>query len=74
MLLKPKPAPKCRVIKKITDRETFYCLKPASVVLAVNVPNCDPLVLCLDCARELAKEIIDSTPGARGDRRKKDRR
>jgi hypothetical protein len=68
MLCKPGPAQKCRVVKKVTDRKTFYCLKPASVVLVLNTP--DPLVLCLDCARELAKDIIDSTPGARHDRRK----
>jgi hypothetical protein len=70
MLIKHTPAVKCRVLKKVTDQQTFYCLKPASVVL-MGTPSLEPLVLCLDCARELAKEIIDSTPGARLDRRNK---
>jgi len=62
---------KCRVVKKVTDRQTFYCLKPAAVVLT-HAP--EPLVMCLDCARELAKEIVDSTPSGRLDRRNKDAR
>jgi hypothetical protein len=69
MLIKSRPALKCRVVKKVTDQETFYCLKPVSVVLVLNIPNLDAVVLCLDCARELAMEIIDSTPGARYDQR-----
>ena len=54
---------KCRVVKKVTDRVTFYCLKPAPVVLIHNAP--EPITLCLDCARELAKEILDSVPNGR---------
>ncbi len=64
MLIKT-PSRKCRVVKKITDRETFRCLKPASVVLINNTP--EPIMLCPDCARELAKEIIDSVPEGRRD-------
>ena len=60
-----KSTAKCRVVKKITDTETFRCLKPANVVLVLNTP--EPLVLCLDCARELAKEIVDSVAGGRRD-------
>ena len=56
---------KCRVVKKITDREVFRCLKPATVSLILHAP--EPMVLCLDCARELAKEILDSVPGGRRD-------
>lgn len=56
---------KCRVVKKVTDKETFRCLKTATVSLVLNTP--EPLVLCLDCARELAKEILDSVPGGRRD-------
>jgi hypothetical protein len=59
------PSTKCRVVKKITDHETFRCLKPACVVLIHNTP--EPITLCLDCARELAKEIIDSTPDGKRD-------
>jgi hypothetical protein len=72
MLFKPTPASKCRVVKKITGSKTFFCFKPAAVVLLMNAP--EPLTLCLDCARELAKEIIDSTPGGRSDWRKKEGR
>jgi len=57
----PKSPAKCRVVKKVTDQNTFYCLKPAQVSVALHTP--EPLVLCLDCARELAKEVIDSVPG-----------
>ena len=57
--------PKCKVVKKVTDRETFRCLKPATVAVGLNAP--EPIVLCLDCARELVKEIIDSVPGGRRD-------
>lgn len=55
---------KCRVIISITDKEVFYCLKPATVLLVENVP--EQLALCVDCARELAKDIIDCTPGGPG--------
>lgn len=57
--------PKCRVVKKVTNRETFRCLKPATVSLILNVP--EPIVLCLDCARDLTKEIAESVPGGRRD-------
>ncbi len=57
--------PKCKVVKKITDRDTFKCLKPAVVVITLNTP--EPIVVCLDCARELQKEIIDSVPGGKRD-------
>jgi hypothetical protein len=63
---------KCRVIQRITDYGVFYCSKPAQASLAIHSP--EPIVLCLDCARELAKEIIDSTPGGRRDRRKEGRK
>jgi hypothetical protein len=61
--------PKCKVVKKVTDRETFRCLKPATVVLIHNTP--EPIVLCMDCARELVKEIVDSVPGGRRDATRK---
>ena len=60
-----KAVPKCNVVKKITDRQTSYCLKPATVLLHLKTP--DPIVLCLECARELAKEILDSVAGGRWD-------
>jgi hypothetical protein len=59
---------KCRVVKKVTDRETFYCLKPIAVILVRHTP--EPIVVCADCARELAKEIIDSVPGGPSDPRR----
>jgi len=59
----PKNSSKCRVVKKITDRETFRCLKPATVLLILNTP--EPITLCLDCARDLAREIQESVPGGR---------
>jgi len=58
--------PKCKVVKKVTDRDTFRCLKPATVALFLHTP--EPIVLCADCARELAKEIVDSVPGGKCDR------
>lgn len=54
---------KCRVVKKVTDRETFRCLKPATVALIHNTP--EPIVICPDCARALAQEIADSVPGGK---------
>ncbi len=60
-----KPTTKCRVVKQVTDKETFRCLKPANVSLVLNTP--EPVVLCLDCARELVKEIVDSVPDGRRD-------
>ena len=57
--------PKCKVVKKITDQNIFRCLKPATVSLVLNAP--EPILLCLDCARELQKEIIDSVPGGKRD-------
>lgn len=56
---------KCRVVKTVTDRETFRCLKPATIVLIRHTP--EPIVMCSDCARELAKEIVDSVPGGKCD-------
>lgn len=56
------PNKKCRVMKEITDHGIVRCLKPASVVLALNLPEDNMVMLCPDCARELAKEIIDSVP------------
>ena len=53
-----KPTAKCRVVQKVTESGTFYCLRPAHIFLISNSP--EPLVLCVECARELAKEIIDS--------------
>jgi hypothetical protein len=61
----PNSPATCQVIRKVTDRETFRCLKPATVVVGLNTP--EPIVLCLNCARELAKEIIDSVPGGKRD-------
>ena len=55
----------CRVVTNVTDQETFLCRKPVSVILINHSP--DPIALCLDCARELAKEILDSVPGGRLD-------
>jgi hypothetical protein len=57
--------PRCKVVKKVTDQNTFRCLKRATVRLVLNVP--EPVLLCLDCARELVKEIVDSTPGGKRD-------
>jgi hypothetical protein len=37
-------------------------MKPANVGLVLNVPELEAMVLCPDCARELAKEILDSVP------------
>lgn len=56
---------KCRVVKKITDKETFYCLKPATVFLVRNTP--EPIAVCESCARELVKELAESFPGGMGD-------
>ena len=64
MYAKQNP-PGCKVVKKVTDRETFRCLKPATVTLIHNTP--EPILLCLDCARELVKEIVDSVPGGKRD-------
>lgn len=63
----PNAVPKCRVVKKVTNAATFYCLKPATVVLTTSVEQ--PLVLCLDCARELAHEILESVPNGKRDAR-----
>ncbi len=62
-----KDAPRnCRVVKRITEEHgAECCLKLATVVLHLHVP--DPVILCLDCARELAKEILDSVPGGKWD-------
>lgn len=57
---------KCRTIMKITDRGTFYCNKPAHIVI-VGFQEYDPIILCPDCARELTKQLIDSVPGGRRD-------
>lgn len=51
----------CQVVRKVTDQNTFLCLKPVRVVLVNWVPQ--PAAICEGCARELAKEIIDSVPG-----------
>jgi hypothetical protein len=56
-----KAAKPCRVVKKITDRAVFRCLKPATVILVRHTPKF--LAICSDCARELAKEICESVPG-----------
>jgi hypothetical protein len=64
----PNTAPKCRVVKKITGSGTFYCLKPATVVLMTSVEQ--PLVICLGCARELAHEILESVPNGKRDARR----
>lgn len=61
-----KTVTKCRVVKKITDEGLVLCLKPARVVSVLNTPDMDVLALCLGCARELAKELIDSVPGGKG--------
>lgn len=55
----------CKVVKKVTEHNTFRCLKPVVVFLVNNTP--EPVGLCLDCARELAKEIMDSVPGGKRD-------
>lgn len=56
----------CQVVKRITEEHGAECrLKRATVVLYLDVP--DPTFVCLDCARELAKEILDSVPGGRAD-------
>jgi hypothetical protein len=56
---------KCRVVKKVTDRGTFRCLKPANVTLILNAP--EPVALCLDCAAALSREIAESVPGGKRD-------
>ncbi len=60
---------KCQVVKKITDQDIVRCLKPSNVILVLNTPtpDGDPLIMCLDCARKLAKEILDSVPSGKGD-------
>jgi hypothetical protein len=58
---------KCQVLKKVTKRGMFRCLKPATVILVWNTPDGNPLMLCPDCARELVKEIVDSAPGGERD-------
>jgi hypothetical protein len=56
----------CQVVARITDaRGAERCLKPATVVLALHTP--EPILVCPDCARELAKEILDSVPGGKYD-------
>ena len=57
---------KCQVVTRITDeRGAERCLKVATVTLALHTP--DPVCLCLDCARALAIEILDSVPGGKHD-------
>ena len=56
----------CQVVTRITEGSgAELCLKPATVVLVLRTP--EPIVVCLDCARELAKEILDSVPGGKHD-------
>jgi hypothetical protein len=43
------------------------CLKPSTVMLLLTTPDIEPLSIRPDCARELAKEIVDSVPGRRRD-------
>lgn len=63
MFVKDAPR-KCQVVTRITEeRGAEYCLKPATVLLLLHTP--EPFVVCLDCARELAKEILDSVPGGK---------
>lgn len=65
---------KCRVLKSITDKGNFYCLKPATVLLSSHVSDGSEVIsVCLDCARDLAKEILDSVPNGRLDLRKRGR-
>jgi hypothetical protein len=53
-------------VTRITDkRGAEKCLKPATVVLMLSTP--EPLSVCLDCARKLAIEILDSVPGGKHD-------
>jgi hypothetical protein len=57
---------KCQVVTRISEKNgAARCLKPAPVLLALHTP--DPLVVCLDCARKLAIEILDSVPGGKHD-------
>lgn len=58
---------KCQVVVKLTDAGKVFCLKPATVVIAFKMPGGDLGVMCPDCARELAKELVDSVPGGRLD-------
>jgi hypothetical protein len=60
-----KATKKCRVVKKITERGVFRCLQPATVFLIRHTP--EPYAVCVNCARELALEIMESVPGGRRD-------
>lgn len=56
----------CQVVTLFTEeRGAERCLKPATVLLVLRTP--EPIVVCLDCAREIAKEILDSVPGGKYD-------
>jgi len=56
---------KCQVVRQVTDNGIRRCLKPATVILIRNMA--DATVVCPDCARALAIEILDSVPGGRLD-------
>jgi len=65
MFLKDAPR-KCQVVTRITDeRGAECCRKPASVLLVLHTP--EPVLVCPDCARKLAIEILDSVPGGKHD-------
>lgn len=57
----------CQVARKLTDNGQILCLKPATVALLFKLPGADVTFVCPECARELAKEIVDSVPGGRLD-------
>lgn len=57
----------CQVVTRITLRGAKFCRKPTNVVLN-RVPDPSfPVVMCLECARKLAIEILDSVPGGKLD-------
>jgi hypothetical protein len=59
---------KCRVVRSFSSNgELVYCLKPAQVVVSFTMPDGKPVVICPGCARELAKELVDSVRGGRLD-------
>lgn len=57
----------CQVVLRITDTGRVLCLRPATVIVLFKLPGGNLGLMCPDCARELAKELIDSVPGGRLD-------
>ena len=56
---------KCQAATRITDGRVHRCLKPAPVIGAIETES--PFVLCLEHARNLIHELLDSVPGGARD-------